>query len=537
MVTIYTIHEGSEVFYGKSFNDVTLKASTGGQKMKEPWFRPGPGAGKVSDASFKLSREQRDLRADIEKGTISLLTRGQADLWIPRVDVIGNDGVAPPGLRMHLNDNYHYWELCALRREGDHGEAFDPVSAELFALGVLYKKVQAAPESFESIEVNITPIKKGNVRINPLVLEFSVKRGHANSSNAPRISPATVRTWLIERPLLDLHIVADEADLPRLKLQALIWNRWKHCAERPVLPRLLLGEAFQPGSPPLPACFPLLDLMGGTFFVDDFAAAAPTRWRWLPGSAFDDRADLRWLAELSAKRLGLDVITVDEAPKSGAFERDQREYNEQTLEAIAIGANQEHENGAAIWQHMPRLLREVKASKMGNEIQEQVEENVDSQSGFRRFRFIEETGRRHLLPLSPILVQLPAAPGVLAEADRQEWERVRAVVRLDPRIKPVAAAAWWLGFLDEGPADAPSESETWSLWANSGLPFWSWWWSWYAAMFRKSPDWQPTWEAPAAAGRIGKAELGTLRLGAKGTIGRRLDVGLCLSVKLTTEGP
>jgi hypothetical protein len=458
---------------------------------------------------------------------------------------------------MYVTNSHEYWQLYGLP-----GEQLDlpgerlkkkahSVPAELFpfALGLLYRKIDppvstvvdncTTIDDLDKVLAGEDVIAKGVVRINPLVLRFSVRRNIESADGISRINPETVKTWLDGRPLLDVHIVADKADLPRLKLQELIFDRWRGYKRRPILTRLLFGEETKSKNErfPLPqaACFPLLDLMGGTFLIDGFAAEEATRWRWLPGPAFEGRADLLWLVECCTKRLGIDIVPKEDAAQVSdihSLERDESAYHEHALET------EDENDDADIWQDAPVLLRKVKEWPMGaQELETQLKSNRPSSSKFHRFRFIEEVGQRNLLPLSPILIQLPGAPNaILAKDDQKTWEKIRLAHRFDPRTGPMAAAAWWLEFLDGPPAVARPEAETWSLWGNPALRLRSWWWSWYVAMFRKPADWQPTWEAPPSAGRLAKARLGALRLGGNGTMEQRLDVEGCLAVEIPKWG-
>ncbi|GAB6841717.1 hypothetical protein JCM2811A_07180 [Methylorubrum rhodinum] len=364
-----------------------------------------------------------------------------------------------------------------------------------------------------------------NAYLNPLVLRFPVD-GSLPETRADL-------DYRSDGSLLDIHPGLGRGEFARLALHAAMRQGWAESLRladaMPAVPRLLFGEGCPAGAA---AMFPLLDALGGAFFLDNAAGGGEAAWRWHSTPEVRSHTDLLWLARHCTSLLGIELTDElsHQTPLPVLVDEVSRHRRNETTDGVTRNdLTGEHLEEALARADVPRLVRSLAARRgPGEEIRRRAAAAA-SETGFPHFSFVEEVGRDLLLPRSPILATLPTPPPWLDKKDMQAWEAFRERNSFGLLSSPVAAASWWFKLLDPKASKPLKPLPTWEVEGGA------WWWSYYAALFRRPYGFAPRWEQPAGSGELGEAVLGGLVLGGRG---RALtgNVASVLKVRLLAEG-
>lgn len=533
MYWVYSIHSGHA---GRGADAITnfydwgiaSRGLEGGGPPKN-WFSP-----KVSEpsADVYVTSEAGKLVAVLPD--LSNLRTDEAHLWISHGVFLNNDQkFAPEHLDFEVEGVHEYWKRLPLNTDGSADIwQDDPQLPALITSGALYKRTgrQEEPGSHLrriALAARLGQAREPNAYLNPLVLRFPI-----DGSLDQTRDDLDCRT---SESVLDIHPGPGSGDLLRLKMHAMIWQEWSRSLapgnKMPAVPRLLFGDGCPKEAI---AMFPLLDLLGGTFALDNAADGGTMIWKWHSTSKVMAHRDLLWLAKRCTDLLGIELVETA-AQLKGALPKPTSEYSRHLRDDLKHHVTSGDFAGTELDEALeradvPRLVRAVATSGgSGDEICRRAAA-LASESGFPHFRFVEEVGRDLLLPLSPILVGLPAPPKWLSIADQGIWQDFRSKNALSLLISPLAAASWWFKLLDPTIPRPPDRGSAWIA-ENS-----SWWWAYYSALFRRPHDYAPEWEEPRGSGDLNKDMLGKFILGGVGVADLGKNIVCSLKVRLLAEG-
>ncbi len=367
------------------------------------------------------------------------------------------------------------------------------------ALGTLYRRTlelrPAAKIVTLTLLVQEPRAEEVNACLNPLILGFG--------TGTDTELPADFEVFRDGPHLLDLQPAFSADDLPRARLHAELHRRKSVTGaigtQAPAVQQLLFGQDPEVGVLP----FLMLDALRGTFLLEGLSSGT-AKWSWSPPERKLAR-DNRWLADYCLSRLHLTLMTevtpgealaCNDSERRARRDRDHRPW----LTTDDVGASLEAAQlpGAVveIARREPELIRQslMRCLRDGQ---------------LYTSAFSEDLGSI-LLPRSTIRARFPNPPPAwIGEPAIALWSRTRARYQLDLRETPLAAAEWWLKFLDN---PTPPHSEATVRWSVGN----GWHWPFYASLFRRQPTYRAEWLKPFDPAGLGRPQspLGRMVLGA-----------------------
>lgn len=382
------------------------------------------------------------------------------------------------------------------------GEGYRPKIAKLprFKLEA-QSNVQSNDEHGKSILQDVM------VSLNPLIFKFDPCDSWPKEQQMSEIGKQLIDQHRDNQHLLDVVPVFSQQRSFQLRLHQELSLQWQdyssHQQHWPLIPQLLFKSDWQPAYIP----FLMLDALQGQFSIKNIGSKQEKQIYWQQQEQLPDHA--QWIADWSMDKTKIQShITHGTLPNV---------INKPHFARHHSLIDQQNEKGQ--YQYIQHNLFKPfndclnGYTKMEQWILKQLQAECTTASGILFEQFVSLFGKKYLLPQSPIHVDLPAAPTLLATDQMAQWNAFCTNHVIDVTQSPQYAERWWLELITPNAMKKNNKnSQLTQKWSANNA---SWWFLYYQSLFTQTARFVPLWVFHGS-NRIHQGKVGQILLGKKG---------------------